>query len=236
MKDISILFSGGPDSTLAALHALDECDRIHLLTYHHSLMSLMGKHNTVTQELQQKFGEDRVIAHEEEIGDLYKKTYWTQWSRRFPKYRTFYVPWMCGGCKLAMHWKTIQYNLKNEIGKTYDGASTESAPLFPAQTREYIDVMKTLYARYGMEYDAPIWAEGSTDEQCVQRGITSLKNTKKEHVVFSTQHSCMVGLAIHAHARFYYHPFHGRKRMSAIAGPFLREMIDLCCPPGSEGV
>ena len=53
--------------------------------------------------------------------------------------------------------------------------------------------------------------------------MSTMRATKKEHVYFSTQHSCYVGLVIHAHARLYYRPFRGRDRMRTLAGPFLGE-------------
>lgn len=227
MSDISVLFSGGPDSTLAALRALDEAERVHLVTYHHRLMSRMGGHTIVVDEMKERFGEERIVTHEEEIGELFREMYFKDWQRRLPKYRTYYVPWMCGACKLAMHTRTIAYNMEHGIRKTYDGANTESSPLFPAQTREYISVMQEYYGRYGMEYDAIIFDDDHTDEQCTAYGLKTLERTKKEHVVFSTQHSCVVGLAIHAHARLYYKPFRGRDRMKNISGPFLEEMIDI---------
>jgi 7-cyano-7-deazaguanine synthase in queuosine biosynthesis len=226
MSDVSVLFSGGPDSTLAVLRALEQADRVHLLTYHHGLMSRMGRHQAVTEELQERFGRERVVAHEEEIGSLYNALYRADWKKRLSRYRTFYVPWLCGACKLAMHCRTIDYNRQHGIETTFDGANKESSPLFPAQTREYITVMQEWYVRHGMHYDAPIFDEEQTDVQCEAQGMITMRETKKEHVYFSTQHSCYVGLVIHAHARLYYRPLRGKDRMRSIAGPFLTEAIE----------
>jgi len=226
MKDMSILFSGGPDSTLAVLRALDECDRVHLLTYHHGLMNMVGKHVKVTEELKSLYGEERIVIHEEAIGGLYKKCYFARMRRYLPRYRTYYVPWLCGACKMAMHIKTIEYNRNNNVEITYDGANSESKSYFPAQTKEYIDVMKDFYGSYGMRYDCPIYEVCGTDDETTKYGLSSTGNTKKEHVFFSTQHTCFVGLVIHAHSRLYYRPFRGKNRMRGFAGQFLKQMID----------
>ncbi|MCB2205088.1 7-cyano-7-deazaguanine synthase [bacterium] len=225
MSDISVLFSGGPDSTLAVLRALKSAERVHLLTYHHGLMSRMGRHQVVTRELQQRFGEHRIIPHEEEIGKLYRQLYRADWQRRIPRYRSFYVPWLCGSCKLAMHCRTIAYNREHGIAQTYDGANKESSPLFPAQTRGYIGVMQQLYERQNMQYEAVIFDEENTDLQCEAQGMATMHATKKEHVYFSTQHSCYVGLVIHAHARLYYRPIRGKARMPRLAEQLLGEAI-----------
>jgi 7-cyano-7-deazaguanine synthase in queuosine biosynthesis len=226
MNDVSVLFSGGPDSTLAVLKALEHGERVHLLTYHHSFMSRMGRHRIVTEELRERFGTERIVSHEEEIGTLYRRLYRIDWKTHVPRYRTFYIPWMCGACKLAMHCRTIAYNREHGIRTTFDGANKESSTLFPAQTPEYITVMREWYQRHGMTYDVPVYEEDQTDVQCERHGMTSMRNTKKEHVHFSTQHSCYVGLIIHAHARLYYRPFRGRQRMRRNAAPFLDGIIN----------
>jgi len=228
IKDISILFSGGPDSTLAALYALEKANRVHLLTFHHRLMSRTENHMGVVKELKEIFGEERIGYHEERIDSLFNKCYSTRMFKRIMKYRTFYIPWICGGCKMAMHASTIAYNKAHHILITFDGAHQESAPYFPAQTESYIEVMKKLYQSYGMQYECPIYHVNGTDEKTEQYGLLSTPNTKKERVFFSTQHTCLVGLLIHAHARLYYRPIRGKNRLRHIAGEFLEQMISDC--------
>jgi 7-cyano-7-deazaguanine synthase in queuosine biosynthesis len=230
MEDISVLFSGGPDSTLAALYGLDMATRVHLLTFHHRLMSRTENHIGVVKELKETFGEQRIAYHEERIDSLFNKCYFTGILNRITKYRTFYIPWICGGCKMAMHASTIAYNRAHHIAITFDGAHEESAPYFPAQTETYIEVMKKLYQSYGMQYECPVYRVHGTDEKTEQYGLLSTPNTKREHVLFSTQHTCLVGLLIHAHARLYYRSLRGRNRMERIAGEFLQQMINDCRP------
>jgi hypothetical protein len=209
-KGISVLFSGGPDSTLAALYALEEADVVHLITYHHRMMTRIGKHKIVVTELQEKFGKDRVIEHEDSINRLWRRCYFEGVKKRLFKYRTYYIPWLCGACKLAMHIKTIAYNKDNGIYVTYDGANAESAPFFPAQTSDYIKIMKGFYSSFNMTYDCPVYDVGPTDKRAESMGIPSMKDTKKEHVF----------------ARFYYRPFRGRDRVAELSGAFLADIID----------
>lgn len=228
VKDISILFSGGPDSTLAALYALEQATRVHLITFHHFIMSRTENHKVVIEELRGVFGEERIVEHEERIDKLWKQCYFTEMTKHIARYRTFYIPWICGACKMAMHIKTISYNKAHQIYKTFDGANIESEPYFPPQSGNYIEVMKKLYKSYGMVYECPVYNATDTDNETEKYGLSSTKSTKKEHIFFSTQHSCHIGLLIHAHARLYYKPFRGKKRMACLAGEFLRQMINDC--------
>jgi 7-cyano-7-deazaguanine synthase in queuosine biosynthesis len=227
-KEISILFSGGPDSTLAVLYALERADRVHLLTFHHRYMSHTEKHRKVLTELRGIFGDQRIVEHLEHIDLLLKRFYFTGISKHIAKYRTFYIPWICGACKMAMHAKTIIYNRAHNISVTYDGANLESAPYFPAQTEDYIEVMKSLYQSHGMQYECPVYHTWATDVETEKYGMSSTKSTKRERVIFSTQHTCLIGYLIHAHSRLYYRPFRGKNRMRRLAGEFLGQMIEDC--------
>jgi len=228
IKDISVLFSGGPDSTLAALYALEKANRVHLLTFQHRLMFWTEKPKRIIKELRNVFGKERIIEYDENIDNLFNTCYFTGMPRRIIRYRTFYIPWICGACKMAMHIKTLFYNSLHDISITYDGAHSESSLYFPAQTENYLEVMKELYQSYGMQYESPVYKVRATDKATEKYGILSTKNTKKEHVFYTTQFTCFIGLLVHVHARLYYRPFRGKDRMRYFAGEFLRQMIDDC--------
>jgi len=231
MKEISVLFSGGPDSTLAALYALQKTDRVHLLTYHHKLMSHYQstsgkkKHWNVTKELRQKYGNHRIVEYEDQVWSLLKKIYRQNIIYYFLKYKTFCIPWICGACKLAMHIQTIKYNLEHNIGTTYDGAHKESSDLFPAQSLGYIKVVKKLYEAYEMKYENPVYDIDGTDVETEKFGLSSCKNTKNEHVFFSTQHSCFTGLLIHLHSKLYYRFVRTNKTIDNLSAEILNEKI-----------
>jgi hypothetical protein len=228
INGISILFSGGPDSTLAALKAFEEAETVHLLTFHHSRMGKIGKHRKVSSELAKIYGPERVVTHEDEIDALFHRFYNGAMRNRLGRYRTFFIPWICGACKLSMHMAAIRYNRAHGITTTYDGGNAESAPYFVDQMPPYIECMKEFYASLGMRYDCPVYSIPNTDEETEKLGMTSTSRTKKEHVVFSTQHTCFNGLYVHAHARLYYRPFRGKKRAQELGVRMLRELLDDC--------
>ena len=209
MKAISVLFSGGPDSTLAALYALQKAYRVHLLTFHHKLMthykttSGEEKHMRVAKELMRKYGSTRVTIFKDWTWKLFRKIYHLKTLGTSFKYRVYCIPWICGACKLAMHIKTIEYNSRNNIHVTYDGANKESASVFPAQSLGYIDVIKRLYKLHDMSYETPVYNLERTDIMTEDFGLHSCQETKQEHFFFSTQHSCFPGALVHLHYRFY---------------------------------
>jgi len=230
MKAISVLFSGGPDSTLAALHALQKAYRVHLLTYHHKLMTHYKttsgdeKHMRVAKELLRKYGSNRITIFKDQIWKFFKEIYRLKALHTPFKNRAYCIPWICGACKLAMHMKTIEYNLRNKINVTYDGANKESAFVFPAQSMAYIDVIKRLYWLYDMSYETPVYNLEGTDIMTEDFGLRSCQGTKQEHFFFSTQHSCFAGVLVHLHSRFY-RIFYGKESIDELHGMTLQTRI-----------
>lgn len=226
MTAISVLFSGGPDSTLAAVYALQKASQVHLLTYHHQLMthyrttSGEEKQMKVANELSRIYGANRVIVSGGQISQLFREIY-----RNPIMYRGYYIPWLCGACKLAMHIKTIEYNLRNKITITYDGANKESASIFPAQSLPYMAIIKKIYELYDMNYENPVYDLEGTDALTEDFGLRSCHATKREHFLFSTQHSCFLGVLVHLHARFY-RLFYGRNKIDNFHGTALESKIN----------
>jgi hypothetical protein len=182
----------------------------------------------VTEELRKRFGQERVVAHEGDTDALFHRFYTSAMPHRLARYRTFFIPWICGACKLAMHISAIRYNRDHGISTTYDGGNVESSPYFVDQMKPYIECMKEFYASLGMRYDCPVYDVAATDRETEKYGMTSTKDTKKEHIIFSTQHTCVNGLYVHAHARLYYRPFRGKHRTRDLGGRMLRELLDDC--------
>jgi 7-cyano-7-deazaguanine synthase in queuosine biosynthesis len=223
---ISVLFSGGPDSALAALIALEQAETVHLLTFHNKRMKMVGRHRVVTEELKKIYGEHRVFSYEADTNELFNTFYFKALKGKLSKYRTFCVPWLCGACKLAMHSLAIKYNIEHGVNTTYCGANVETEPYFVDQAKPYINVMKEFYKKYNMIYDCPVYDINSTDKEAEKYGLTTMKGTKKEHFVFSTQHACMSGVYVHLHARLYYHLFRGKKRAQRLAEKFLIDTLE----------
>ncbi|MCX7429009.1 MAG: hypothetical protein NTW96_25705 [Planctomycetia bacterium] len=228
MGDISVLHSGGSDSTLAAIYALDRAERVHLLRYSHCMMFMTDKPRKVVEDMKRVFGPDRIVEHYEPIDKLFWTCYVTGIRSRLFRYRTFYVPWVCGACKMAMHFRTLAYNKTHGIRLTYHGANRASASYFPDQTLSYEAIVKNLYAQYGMGYESPVYDIQEADVETEKYGLVVTHNTKREHLFYSTQFTCFTGVFVHAHSRLYYRLFRGKDRSERLAARMLREMIEDC--------
>ena len=77
--DVSVLFSGGSDSTLAAAVMCEQFDKVHLLTYFHPGLPFAERSKINAKRLAKRYGKDKIrhklINFESIFKHLYYKTY-----------------------------------------------------------------------------------------------------------------------------------------------------------------
>jgi len=234
MDEVSVLFSGGSDSTLAAAKVCERFEKVHLLTCQHSAMFFIGKSKVNVNRLKMKYGEDKFTHRIINIDRLFQSILHGDPTKRFSdirKYGTYLSACFCGACKLAMHTWTIMYDLENEIRFSCDGSNKGAVPYFPDAVCK--EELKDFYKQYGIDYDSPIWEyDGKTlksDEELFRLGITPRKEVKfpAEIQVFSTQHSCLDGFH-HVYVRGYYLPTYGAEAFKRTSVAYYRDKMAIC--------
>jgi hypothetical protein len=190
-----VLYSGGADSTMAAAVMLKNHSPVHLLTFKHCRMSQLNKTTDSAENLFEHFGKSSVIHHWKDITSLWRTI------KKNPPYTAMTLKGgfalllkPCLACKAAMHVSTLSYCLENGISIAADGAHPKGAPLFPEQTNEGIELIRSFYNRYGIAYETPVYSIGRPDFKLFDMGITRKKNTGDEHIYYSNQFACHVGL------------------------------------------
>ena len=222
---IAVLFSGGSDSTLAAALAAERFNRVYLVTYSHPFMFFHDKVPINISNLRSVFPDNEFIEHHDQITPLFKHLYFSDFLKYLRANRTMMVSWICGACKLAMHIETIQFCKAKGIQHVWCGAHEESSAIFPAQMESVIEDTRRLYARSGIVYETPVYRLGRTDRILKDRGILDHGNIKDQHLIYSTQHTCILGMILHAHSRLYYHRIHGLDAYRRKAGDIVRSKI-----------
>lgn len=225
---ISILFSGGSDSTLAAALMCEKFEKIHLLTYFHSGMPFTERAKINAEKLSNHFGKDKIVHKFINFEDLLKKVYYGNYIRDLLKYKGYMNPCFCNACQLAMHTNTILYNIKNDIHFSCDGYKREKEHVYIFMNEDGIEMLRKFYRSYGIEYKNPVYEIARTDWKLFEMGITSKKNVKFPHerLNFSTQHHCPVGIIVNAYLMGYFFPLYGQKASLKISEKYWSEKID----------
>jgi 7-cyano-7-deazaguanine synthase in queuosine biosynthesis len=207
-----ILFSGGADSTLAAVLTAENHRPIHLLTFRHCHMSQMDKTEKAAARLIEKFGKENVIHRCLDMTDIWRKI---GRAKRYCGFRRSGAYAMvlktCVACKTAMHLMAAAYCLKNEISHLADGAHPSGSRLFPEQAAGPIETLRVFHREQGIDYSSPVYNIDRPDFMLHDLGISEKRNTKDEHLYYTNQFACHIGLIPY----FYWyaiHPLFGRKK------------------------
>nr|MBU1328930.1 hypothetical protein [Candidatus Omnitrophota bacterium] len=160
-QEISLMFSGGVDSTIAAINLSKRYHKVHLLTYcnghgHYH----MEKSKKRAEELKDKFG-DSFIHNSISIEGLFKKMVLDTLLEDYNEYKSGLI-W-CMGCKMTMHTRSIVYNLENNVKFMADGSSQDTSEMVE-QMIVSISMINMFYKKYGIDYSVPVY-EQSRDEK-----------------------------------------------------------------------
>ena len=156
VKKISLMFSGGVDSTYAAVRLGREFDEVHLLTFHneygHYRMERTARRFEEIRKLLPGKAFHRIVS----IRQLFEKVVLADLKADIEKYQSGFV-W-CMGCKLAMHATQISYDIENGIDRAADGSSAETSEMVE-QTLISISMITHLYEDYGIRFSPVAYDE-----------------------------------------------------------------------------
>lgn len=157
---ISLMFSGGVDSTSAAALLAREYDVVHLLTFGNGYgHTRIDRSEARAEELRRHYG-DRFTHTIDSVRSLFERIL-PDPTADFERYGSGFV-W-CMGCKLAMHTRSVLHNLEHGVPDIADGSSgstgemVEQMPLSMRLVREF-------YAEYGIRYRTPVYDIPRDDE------------------------------------------------------------------------
>lgn len=177
-KTISLLFSGGADSTYSAALLAERYRRVELVTFKHYATWRVRSSSISRERLRAAFPAARFSHVHLNSTRLFLKIQ----TRVFNDVASqpFLNHYVCGACKLAMHACLVAHNLKNGIRHAASGAS-RLMPMFPDQTPGGSRAISELYARYGMAYETPVFDLTGVDKKAAALGLIDESHLKARH-------------------------------------------------------
>lgn len=154
MKEISLMFSGGLDSTYAAIELAKKYDKVHLLTYSNGYGHyMMGKSKRRFKELKKLFP-GKFMFHFTSIKSLFERILIDSLKEDSRKYSSGFI-W-CLGCKLSMHAQTILFNKRNNIKEAADGSSQDTSEMVE-QSPFSLAMIKDIYSSNKIKFYNPVY-------------------------------------------------------------------------------
>jgi len=231
LTPVTVMFSGGSDSTLTASLLWERHSHVHLLTYRHAAMQFEEKCLRSYERLQRAHGAERFTHQFINLNALMKQLFVKPIVRDLKTYGTYALPMCCGACKLAMHVQTILYNHKHGITEAADGSNVELSELFPEQMPEVLEQYRLLYERYGIKYANPVFNVNRSDHVLFDRGVTEQREFKNQHLLYTNQHSCMAGAMLYGYTLGVGIPMIGRSADRSTAETYIKAKVEEFCVP-----
>lgn len=167
---ITLLFSGGVDSTVAACRLAEDYEKVHLVSYsngygHYRIDRTADRAAELNRLYPGKFIHS-ILSIRELFEQLVLDSIWDDYER----YQSGFI-W-CMGCKLSMHMRTIIYNTENNISFSADGSSFDTAEMVE-QMPVSVAKVKGFYCEYGITFENPVYKIKRTEsiEELKKRGF-----------------------------------------------------------------
>jgi len=193
-KEITLMYSGGLDTTYAAIQLAREYDKVHLLTFCNGFCVRPHASKRHVCILKGKFGEDKFehsIISVKEVLSLFKKGLIADML----KIRSPLLFDLC--CRLSMEVATIFYCLDKGITHATDGNNPDTQGEMFLQQDKYLVAVDTFFRRHNIQYVRPVRSLKSRDEVIkklqeygIETGIDSFKKVGVTTQLF-TQPFCL---------------------------------------------
>ena len=159
--EVTLMFTGGLDTTLAAAVMGEQCRRVHLLTFCNGFC--LGAESAPlkrVRELKRIFGQERYTHQVLYVADLFRRLRQDMLRKYLRKYHSPLIFDLC--CRLSMDTRTVIYNLENDVPYVADGNSKSQTEIF-IQRQEYTAEIRRFMGEYGVEYITPVYDFGDRE-------------------------------------------------------------------------
>jgi queuosine biosynthesis protein QueC len=151
---VVLLFSGGVDSTMAAVKLAQTHKKVHLLSYKNGYGHYrIDRTKDRAAEIARLY--PGIITHKMvNVQHLFDRMLVDNLHAEYEKHGSAFV-W-CMGCKLAMHTATILYCVENGVYEAADGSSFATSEMVE-QMPISIARIKGFYCEYGITFNNPVY-------------------------------------------------------------------------------
>jgi hypothetical protein len=196
-KDVTLMFSGGVDSTVTASLLAQRFKKVHLVTYSNGYAhSHFRRAEIRAKELLAVFP-DKFCHSLLSIRELFEFLTVNTLEKDFREYGSGFI-W-CLACKIAMHTRSILYNLENGIKWMADGSSGETDEMVE-QMPVSVNMIGRFYEQFGIRFHTPVYHLTRKESIAVLEKIGLKRGIRIKDRFLGIQPVCRPGL-------IYYLPF-----------------------------
>ena len=156
-KEIAILYSGGADSTVAAILMASKFKKIHLLTFNTSFLTNVEKTKINVGKIKTKFKHINFIHKIINIEKIYNLINRTNYLQDLFKYKLFKVYSFDLNLRLSMMIATILYCKRYNIKNVAHGINRYAGIEIPSQMKNVLEQFNLLFKRNEITLLNPVY-------------------------------------------------------------------------------
>ena len=196
-KEITLMFSGGIDSTASAIKMSDHYDRVHLVTYKNGYGHYYFERTTKrVEELNQKLG-NRFRYTLISTKSYFDQILVNNVLRDYKKYRSGFIWFM--GCKMAMHMRSAIYCLENGVRFMTDGSNMDTEEMVE-QSLLSLSMIQHFYEDLTVEFGTPVYDVRRADSKKLIKDLNLNMGIEVMDRHLCIQPTCLAG-------ELYYMPY-----------------------------
>jgi len=157
-----VLFSGGADSSLAAILALEKHGNIILLTFESGYELFIGRSCIMADRLKDRYAYKSVTHKIIDNRDIFKLVIRNNLSyMRYLKSPGL----LCSAERAAVYIRTTAFCLENRFKHVYDGSNCSQGQVAIPQMPDFLLIIKNFFQQYGILYHTPIYEYKDLSEE-----------------------------------------------------------------------
>ena len=189
-NEVALMFSGGVDSSVAAIKLQEQFDRVHLLPFSNRY-GHYGFKRTVRRvaELEERYP-GKFVHFTSSIKDLFEKVCLSSIISDYRKFNSAFM-W-CMGCKLAMHARSIVYCRQNGVENMSDGSASDSSEMVE-QSLLSVSMIHWFYADWDVRFFVPVYSVERDDKRAMLKEMGFRMGIPVRDRYLGIQPSCIPG-------------------------------------------
>lgn len=231
--EVAVQYSGGCDSTLAAILAARYFRKVHLLSFHNPFIRHKEKSERNAEKITAVFGPDKVTHSIIDTSTTFRKILFDRYLTDLIRHRTFVLGVGCLACKLSFDINIIRYAREHKISMVIDGADLSVKSQLSQGDEAILEQRNLLYARYGIDFKHPVARFTNNAHELFVIG----EDLEPPQIFYAEQPECKGNQFLNEiYDRFYFLPRYGIEVHSEKGQIWLKDKLPVCIECIDESV
>ena len=204
--EVGVQYSGGCDSTLAAMLAARYFKKVHLLNFYHPFIKQKERSEFNANKLITMFGKEKIKYARIDTTDTFNKILFGDYFGDLAKFKTFVVGVGCLACKISFDVHIIKYAMEHNIKLVLDGADLSVKSQLSQGDEGILKARHEFYSEHGIEFKHPAAEFENNPHEMFVLGMEA----NPEQIMYADQPECIGNQFLNEiYDRFYFLPKYG---------------------------